>query len=168
MSLQVALVANFYFRPSDEKWRLLTHFGELVSIGRSLHHGMAIDATHAPVGMRARIPVRLNAFLMALEAGLVLNFHRGWRILAECDQPAHSASAARTDVVAARPVAIFTSPFFRFVTRVEEENFPHHGLGKFLELFGVTSLANFVTDVSGGGGFWGIGRCRREPGTSNQ
>jgi len=169
LSLQVALVANFYFRPSDKKWRLLADFGELVSIGRSLHYGMAIDTAHAPVGMGARIPVRLNAFLMTLETGFVLNFHRRWRILAECDQPADSAPAARGDVVTSRAVAIFTSPFFRFVTRIEEENFPHHGLGKFLELFGVTRLANFVADVGwrrffGGflGRFFG-GFCFRRP-----
>src|SRR5215467_959462 len=149
LSLQVALAANFYFRPPVEKWRLFTDLSELILIGRPLHHPMAIDAAHASVSMGARIPVRLNAFLMALETGLVLNFDRGWRILAECDQPADPFTATGRDVITARAVAVFTSPFLRFVACVEEENFAHLSLGKFLKLIGMAGLANFVTDVRG-------------------
>jgi hypothetical protein len=147
LSLQVTLVTNFYFRPPVKKWRLFTDLCELIPIGRFLHDGMAINATHAPAGMGARIPVRLDTSLMALETGFVLNFDRCWRILAEGDEPADPLTAPGRDVITARPMAVFTSSFFRFVACVEEENFSHLSLGKFRELVGVAGLADFVADV---------------------
>jgi hypothetical protein len=169
LSLQMTLTANFYFCPPIEKWRLFTDLNELIPIGCFLHHGMAIDTANAAARVRARVPVSLDAALVTTETRFILSRHGFAGIFPECNQSANSFTAAGCHVIAARAVATFTSPFFRFVTRIEEENFPHHGLGEFLELFGVTRLANFVADVGwrrffGGflGRFFG-GFCFRRP-----
>ena len=93
----------------------------------------------------------LDAALVTTETRFVLSRHGFAGIFPECNQSANSFTAAGCHVIAARTVATFTSPFFRFVARIEKKNLAHLSLGKFLELFGVTSLANFVADV----------RCKR-------
>ena len=110
---------------------------------------MAIRATEPPAGVGARRPVRLNAFLMTLQTGFILDADRYRGILAECDQPANAFTAAGGDVVAAGPMAVFAGLFLSFVARIKEKNFPHHGLGKFFRLRGVASLTNFGADVGG-------------------
>ena len=165
----MTLTANFYFCPPVKKWRLLANLCELIPIGRFLHHGMAIDTANAAARVRARVPVSLDAALVTTETRFVLSRHGFAGIFAKCNQSANSFTAAGCHVIAARTVATFTSPFFRFVARIEKKNLAHLSLGKFLELFGVTRLANFVADVAwrrffGGflGRFFG-GFCFRRP-----
>ena len=170
LSLQMTLTANFYFCPPIEKWRLFTDLNELIPIGCFLHHGMAIDSANAAARVRARVPVSLDAALVTTETRFVLSRHGFAGIFPECNQSANSFTAAGCHVIAARTVATFTSPFFRFVARIEKKNLAHLSLGKFLELFGVTSLANFVADVCRKSRFFGcfLGRffngfCFRGP-----
>ena len=145
-SLQVTLATNFNFRPIDAERSDIRQFGKLFAAG-FLHHCMAIHASKPAAGMCASLPIGLHSPLMATETSLVLSLGGFAGIFAKRDQPADSFTAARRHVIAPGPVAVFTSPSFRFVTRIEEKNFPHYRLGKFLELFGVAALANFVADV---------------------
>ena len=144
--LQMALTANLNLGSIDEERRHIGQLRHLLPAG-FLHQRMAVHASKPSARMRARLPVGLDAALMTAETGFVLNRGGFTRVFTKCDQPANAAPAARGDVVASRTVTTLTSPFLSFGARVEEENFPHHGLGKFLELFGVASLANFVADV---------------------
>jgi len=154
-SLQMTLTTNFGLGALGEKRRVLPDFRKLIAIGGFLHDRVAIDTANAAARVRARIPVSLDAALVTTETRFVLSRHGFAGVFAKRDQPADSAPAARGDVVTPRTVATFTSPFFRFVTRVEKKNFAHLCLGKFLKLFGVTSLANFVADVCSKRGFFG-------------
>ena len=75
LPLQVALAANFYFRPQVEERRLLTDLCELL-LGRSLHNGMAVDAGQPTACVGARRPIGLDAPLVASEAGFILHLGR--------------------------------------------------------------------------------------------
>jgi hypothetical protein len=95
---------------------------------------------------------------MALETGLVLDFCNLSGILAERNQTADAPAPSRRHVIAARTVAGLAGLLFKLIAGVEQKNLAHHRLGKFLELRGVASLANFAADVGGffgGGGFDG-------------
>ena len=152
----MTLTANFYFCPPVKKWRLLANLCELIPIGCFLHHGMAIHATDPPARVRTRLPVSLDAALVTTETRFVLNRYGFAGVFAKRDQPADSFTAAGCHMIAARPVATFASSFFSFVARVKEKNFPHLGLGKFFELRGVASLANFVANVGSRSRFGGF------------
>jgi len=152
----MTLTANFDFCPPVKKWRLLANLCELIPIGCFLHHGMAIHATDPPARVRTRLPVSLDAALMTLQTGFILDADRYWGILAECDQPADTFATPGGDVVASGTVAILASSFFSFVARIKEKNFPHLSLGKFFELRGVASLANFVANVGSRSRFGGF------------
>lgn len=154
-SLQMTLITNFGLGALGEKWRVLPDFRELIAIGGFLHDRVAIDTANATARVRARIPVSLDTALVTTETRFVLSRHGFAGIFAECNQSANSFTAAGCHVIAARTVATFTSPFFRFVARIEKKNLAHLSLGKFLELFGVTSLANFVADVCRKSRFFG-------------
>ncbi len=149
VSLQVALAADFRLGALGKKRRVLSDFGQLITIRGLFHDGVASDATHPSVRVRTRVPIGLHPTLVARQAGLVLKSDRFPAVFPKCDQRADSFTAARGDVVAARPVAVLASLFLAFVARVVEKNFPHQRLGKFLELCGVASLTNLRADVGG-------------------
>ena len=149
VALQVTLTANFSLRALGEKWRVLSNFGQLITIGCFLHDRVAIDTTDSSARMRARIPISLNSTLVARQAGLVLKSDRFATVLAKRDQPADPAAAARRHVIAARPMAVLAGLFLSFIARIEEKNFPHQRLGEFLELCGVARLTNFRADIGG-------------------
>jgi len=150
LSLQVALQANFRFRLFGEENRFVGQFRELIFVARLLHESVAIDAGDAAARVRARIPIGLNAALVAGKTDLVLNLGRLSRILSETNQAAHAPAAAGGDMVTSRPVTGLAGLLLLFVPRVEKKNLPHHRLGKFLELRCVTGLANFVADIGCG------------------
>ena len=58
-------------------------------------------------------------------------------------------------MVAARAVTILTGSFFPLIARVEQENFSHHGLGKFFKGGRVAGLADFVAYI----GCWSLLGC---------
>jgi hypothetical protein len=154
----MTLAANFRLGAFGEKWRVLSDFGELEAIGGFLHDRVAINATDTPARVRARIPIRLDSTLMTREAGLILKLNGFPGILPERDQSADALSAAGSDVIASRSMAILASLSLGFVPRIEQKNFAHHGLGKLFELRRVASLTDFVPDIGrrfllGGTGF---------------
>ena len=145
-SLQVALAANLNLGSINEERRYIGQLCHLLPAG-FLHQRMAVHARESPARMRARLPVGLDAALVTAEANFVLHCRGFTRVFTKCDQPADAAPAARGDVVASWAVTTLASPLLRFSARVEKKNFPHHGLGKFLELVGMACLADFVADV---------------------
>jgi hypothetical protein len=86
---------------------------------------------------------------MTLEASFVLHLDRHWRILTKGDEPADAFAAACGDVIAARSVTVFAALFLSLVARIKQENFTHHGLGKFFKGGRVAGFTNFVADVGG-------------------
>ena len=148
----MTLTANFNLGPIDAERRYLGHFRELLAAG-FLHQRVTVDTSRTAARVSARLPVRLNASLVAAEAGLVLYFGRFTGILAKRDHPTDSLAAARCHVIAARAMTIFARSFFRLVARVVQEYFAHQGCRKFFELGRVASLTNFVAHISGRSGF---------------
>lgn len=158
LTLQMALTANFDLRASYAEWRYLGQFRELLAAGL-LHQRVTVDASQTAARVRARLPVSLNAALVATETGLILCFRRLAGAFAKSNQPTHSPAAARCDVIAAGTMAILARSFFGLVARIVQEYFPHQRGGKFFELRRVTSLTNFVADISGRGRGRGGFRC---------
>ena len=117
-SLEVALTANFNLRSLVEKGSLVTNLHQLEAVTGFLHDGVAVDASESTTRMRACLPVSLDSFLMALEAGFVLHLDRRRGIFAECDEPAYTFSSTFSHVIAARPMAGFAGPCFGFIARV--------------------------------------------------
>jgi hypothetical protein len=144
----MALAADFSLRPLAKKRRAVIELGELVTVSGFFHERVAINATHAPSSMRARFPVGLNSTLMTAKTGFILSLHGLPSIFAESNHPTHALAAACRDVIAPGTVTIFAGSFFSLVPWVVEKNFPHHGSGKFLKGGKVTSLADFVADIS--------------------
>jgi hypothetical protein len=95
----------------------------------------------------ACLPIGLNAALVTLEAGFVLNFNGLTRTFPKRDEPADAFPSTCGDVIAAGTMAGFTGLFLCLVSGIEQKNFPHHGLGKFFKLRGMASFADFVADV---------------------
>ena len=118
LSLEVALTANFNLRSLVEKGSLVTNLHQLEAVTGFLHDGVAVDASESTTRMRACLPVSLDSFLMALEAGFVLHLDRRRGIFAECDEPAYTFSSTFSHVIAARPMAGFAGPCFGFIARV--------------------------------------------------
>ena len=156
----MALAANLGFGPLIKKRRLLAGFHELMPVGGLFHHLMAGDTSQPAVRVGTRFPVSLNAALMATETSVVLDSCRLARVLAKGDHPANALATACGSMVAARAVTILAGSFFPLIARVEQENFPHHRLGKFFKGGRVASLTNFIADV-GGGGWLRCSRFRR-------
>jgi hypothetical protein len=96
----------------------------------------------------------LNAALVTLEAGFVLNFNGLTRTFPKRNEPADAFPSTCGDVIAARTMAGFARLFFRLVARIEQKDFPHHSLRKFFKLRGMASFADFVADVSWLFGLW--------------
>lgn len=101
-SLQVALEANFRLGLLGEKNGLVLDLRELILRARLLHNRMAVNARDAAACVRARLPIGLDAALMALEAGFVLHLDRRRGIFAECDESADPLSSPSRHVIAAR------------------------------------------------------------------
>jgi len=148
----MALTAYFGLRSIDKKWRDFGKLGQLFA-GGFFHQGMAIDAGKASVCMRACCPIGLNAALMTTKARFVLHLRRFTRIFPKRDHAADALAAARSNVVASRPMAILASSFLRLVPWIVEKNLAHHSGRKFFKGGSVASLAHFVTDI-GRGGRW--------------
>jgi hypothetical protein len=149
LALQMTLTADFRLGLPVCERSSFADLGELITIGRLLHQRMTVNACHTATGVWTRLPIGLNAALMAAETGFILTLRWLAGILTERDETPNPSAAAGGNVVASRAVAILARSFFRFVARVKKKNFPHLSLGKFFKLCGVASLANFVTDVSG-------------------
>jgi hypothetical protein len=62
---------------------------------------------------------------MTLEAGVVLDAGRHWRIWTECDQSAYTLSSPFSHVITPWTVARLAGPLLALVTGIEEKNFPH-------------------------------------------
>lgn len=167
-SLQVALTANLGLSSLVKERRLLTNLDELILIGRLFHHLMAGDTSQPAARVRTGFPIGLDAALMATETRFVLYFRGLPRIFAKGDHPANAFAAASGNMGAARAVAILAGSFFCLITRVVQEDFSHHGLGKFFKGGGVAGLANFVADVGGGGGLGGLCFSRPDDPKRNQ
>jgi hypothetical protein len=120
----MALAADFNFRAVDAKGSYIGHLRELLATG-FFHQRMAVDARQTAASMRARLPVSLNAALVADEARRVLDFGGLTRILAERNQPPDTFTAASGDMIAARAVTIFASSFLRLVARIVQKNLAH-------------------------------------------
>jgi hypothetical protein len=146
----VTLTAHLDFGSIDEEWSDIGQLGHLFAAG-FLHKGVAIDTGNTPERVRARFPISLESSLMATETGFILDFGRLARVFAKGDHAANALAAAGGNMGAPRAVTIFAGPFFRLIARVEQENFPHHGLGKFFKGGRVASLANFIADIGGRG-----------------
>jgi hypothetical protein len=97
----------------------------------------------------------LNAALVTLEAGFVLNFNGLTRTFPKRNEPADAFPSTCGDVIAARTMAGFARLFFRLGSGIEQKNFPHHRLGKLFKLGRMACFANFVADI--GSGAW-LGR----------
>lgn len=124
LALQMALPANFDLRAIDAEWRYLGQFRELLAAG-FLHQRVTVDASQTAVRVGARLPVRLDAALVAAETGLVLCFRRLTGSLAKGNQPTHSLAASRRGVIAPGTMAILARPFFGLVARIVQEYFSH-------------------------------------------
>lgn len=146
-ALEMALAADFNLRAVDAKGSYIGHLRELLATG-FFHQGVAVDAGQTAAGMRARLPVSLNAALVAGETGLVLYFGGFAGIFAERDHPANALAAASGNMIAPRAMAIFASSLLGFVTRIEKKNASHHRVRKFLKGGSVAGLTDFVADVS--------------------
>jgi len=105
---------------------------------------------------------------MTLEASFVLHLDRHWRILTKGDEPADAFAAACGDMIAARSMTIFAALFLPIVTRVKQENFTHHCLGKFFKGGRVAGFTNFGANVGGRGGLWRFGFSRPDDLKRNQ
>jgi hypothetical protein len=156
ISLQMALPADLGLRALREERCMLSYLRKLVAIGGFLHQRVAIDAGHPAPRVRTRFPVSLHTSLVATKTHFVLHFSGFSWVFAECNQAADAFAASGSNMVAAGAVTALASSFLSFVARVKEKNFPHLSLGKFLELFSVASLANFVANVGRGGRFRAI------------
>ncbi len=164
-SLEVALTANFNLRPLVEKGSLVIDLGKLKAVTGFLHNRVTVDASESTTSMRACLPVSLDSFLMALEAGFVLRLDRRWGIFAECDEPADPLSSPFSHVLAARTVAALTCLLLKIVAGIEEEDLAHPRLREFLELRRVTGFADLSAYVGGlchRGGFCGPNRMGKE------
>ena len=117
--LQMTLTTNFRFGTLGEKRRMLSDSGQLMAIRCFLHDGMASHATHTSARVSTGLPVSLNPALVAGQACLVLQIDRFAAVLPKRDQPANAFSSAGGNVVAAGPVAVFTSLFLSFISSVE-------------------------------------------------
>lgn len=117
-ALQMTLAANFGFRSADKKRRDLGKFGQLLAAGL-FHQSMAVNARNSPARVGARLPIGLDATLMASETCLVLNLRRFAGVFAKCNHSADTLAAAGGDVIASRAMAVFAASFFRFVPRVK-------------------------------------------------
>jgi hypothetical protein len=148
LALQMTLTANFDFRSINTERRYVGQFRELLAAGLC-HQRVTVDASQTAVRVRARLPVSLNAALVAAETRFVLHIGGLARILAERDYTSRPFAAARGDVIAARAVAIFASSLLGFVTWIDQKNFPHQGGREFFKGGSVTGLTNFVADVGG-------------------
>lgn len=146
--LQVTLPANFRLGSFVKERRLVSDLGQLIAVGGFLHQCVAIDAGDAPACVRARFPVGLKSPLMTTQAGFVLGFRGLPGVFPESDHPANALASSFRHMIASRPVTTFTSLFFRFVARIVQKNFPHHGLGKFFYGGGVASFADLGADIS--------------------
>ena len=76
LPLKVTLDANLRLGLLIEKDGLIPDLRELIFIARLLHNRMTIDASYSSARVRACLPIGLDASLMALEAGFVLDFDR--------------------------------------------------------------------------------------------
>lgn len=65
LSLQVALEANLCLRLLVEENGLVSDLGELILRAGLLHNRMAVNARDAAPRVRARLPIGLDAALMA-------------------------------------------------------------------------------------------------------
>jgi len=148
-SLQVALAANLSLGSLVEKRSLIVDLGELEAIRGLFHDGVAVDAGDTTARMRACLPVRLHSFLVTLEAGFVLNLGRLPGFLTESDQPPHTLSAPLRHVIATRAMTGLAGLPFKLISSIEEKDLSHHGLGEFLELWGMAGLADLA--ANGGG-----------------
>jgi len=72
LALQMTLTAHLRLRSLIEERRPVVDLGELVAVRGFLHQRVTVDASHAAVGMRAHLPVRLHTALMAAQTRFVL------------------------------------------------------------------------------------------------
>ena len=149
LPLQMTLPTDFRLCALVKERGFVANLGKLISVSGLLHHGVASNAPHAAPRMRARFPVGLNATLVTAQTGFVLPLYRLSTVFSESDETTNALATTCRDMFTAGTVAILTSTLFGFVARVGKKNFPHLGLGKFLKLSGVASLANFVTNIGG-------------------
>jgi len=143
----VALQANLSLGLLGKENGLVLDLRELILGARLFHYCMAVNAGDAPPRVRARLPIGLDAALMTPKTDFVLNLGRLSRVLPETDEPPYALAPAGAHVVASRPVTTLAGLSLLLVARVEKKNLPHHRLGKFLELGGVTGFTNFVADI---------------------
>ncbi len=147
LSLQMARAAKLILRALVGEDSLVADLGELEAVGGLLHERVTIHASDPAAGMGAGFPIGLHAALVALEAALVLRPGRLSGVLAEADQPSHALSSSRVHVIAAGAVAGLAGLLLLIVASVEEKDLPHHGLGEFLKLRGVASLADLIACI---------------------
>lgn len=150
--LKVTLAADFCLGSLVEERSFLTDLGQLKTVARLFHDRVAVDAGDSAARMRARFPVGLNPFLMALETGLVLGLNGHFGILPKSDQPADAPASPGSYVVAAGAMAIFTGLSFKPASGIEEEDLTHHGFREFVELSHMAGFADLTTNI---GSFWG-------------
>lgn len=120
----MALSANFNLRPINEERSDFSELRHLLATGL-LHQRMAVHAGQAARSVSARLPIALNAPLMAAEARLVLYFGGFAGIFPERDHTADAFAAAGRDMRASRTMAILARPTLRFVPRVVQEYLAH-------------------------------------------
>jgi len=147
--LKVTLTADLYLRPLVEKWISVTDLGQLEAVGGLLHDRVAVNTSQATSSMRACLPVGLNAFLMALETGFVLNLGGLTGIFAESPLQTHTLSSSFSHVIARRAVATLASLFLKIIAGIEEEYLPHLGFRELLELGGMAGLADLGPHIGG-------------------
>lgn len=145
----MALGANLSFGSLGKERSGLTGFGKLMLIARLFHDRMAVDAGKTAARMSARLPIGLDAALVASKTRLVLNLGGLAGIFAKRNKAAYAFTASRGNVIATRTVTIFASSFFRLVARMVQKNLSHHGGREILKGRSMTGLANLVADVSG-------------------
>ena len=117
-SLQVALAANLCLSTLVKKGRLVIDLGKLEAVRGLLHDRVAIDASNAAPGMRARFPVSLHSALMASKTGLVLDFGRFSGVLPEGNQPAYTLPSSLGHMLAPRAMTGLACPLLRIVAGV--------------------------------------------------
>ena len=73
LALQVTLQTNLGLSLLGKENGLVINFRELILIARLLHDRMAVNAGDAAASMRARIPIGLNAALVACQTNFILD-----------------------------------------------------------------------------------------------
>ena len=137
-------------------------------VGGLFHQSMAGNAESARGSRGDPLPSKSEYRVMATETSVVLDFADSPESLRKVIIPPTRLPPPAAYAASARAVTILAGSFSTLIARVEQENFPHHRLGKFFKGRRVASLANFIANVGGRRGLGGFGFRRPDDAKENQ